>query len=227
MKTLGAKILRKFTLIELLVVISIIALLMCLLLPSLQSAKGKARQICCLSNLRQLGLSFSTYAGDCNDWVATDIFWPNKMNALGYIPVPGAFNDNKPAGILDCPSATNKANTWKWRGTSYGINYIMNWIVSGTFSPTQFKQITTPGRTCLLGEGPEIPGTASPNAMVRERLEYLRPLRRHANTWSCLYADMHVASIAKAYFLGDLPAGCDTDRTSDPIWEPFPGKYGY
>ncbi|MEK6880701.1 MAG: H-X9-DG-CTERM domain-containing protein, partial [Nanoarchaeota archaeon] len=55
------------TLLELLVVIGIIGLLAALLLPTLSKTKEKARQISCLSNLKQLQLGYYLYTNDNND----------------------------------------------------------------------------------------------------------------------------------------------------------------
>ena len=53
---------RAFTLIELLVVVSIIALLISILLPSLKKARDQAKDAVCRSNLHQLGLANQYYA---------------------------------------------------------------------------------------------------------------------------------------------------------------------
>ena len=72
---------RGFTLIELLIVIGTIALLMAIILPALNRARGQTRTVVCLSNLRQLGLAFACYANDYDDYAmplyepATDTYW--------------------------------------------------------------------------------------------------------------------------------------------------------
>ena len=56
-----------FTLIELLVVIAIIAVLAAILFPVFAKARGKAREIACNSNLRQVGLAVKMYVQDYDE----------------------------------------------------------------------------------------------------------------------------------------------------------------
>ena len=72
---------KGFTLIELLVVIAIIALLVTLLMPSLQQAKDLAKQSACISHLGQVGRALHMYVPDSEDW------FPRYGDAGGTDPV--------------------------------------------------------------------------------------------------------------------------------------------
>jgi len=56
-----------FTLIELLVVVAIIAVLISILIPAIQGARDAAKDLTCISNLRQVGVAFFYYETENND----------------------------------------------------------------------------------------------------------------------------------------------------------------
>ena len=73
-----------FTLIELLVVISVIALTIAVLLPSLRMLKQHAEAVSCNSNIKQLVLGLTMYEDDNGTF-------PHALDDTVLKPPPGGF----------------------------------------------------------------------------------------------------------------------------------------
>ncbi len=108
--------LRGFTLIELLVVIAIISILAAILFPVFASAREKARQTTCLSNIKQLSLANLQYSEDNDEaYVRVKQFslngaanpqtmeTPQEGPYLMWAGILAPYT--KSNGILSCPSA--------------------------------------------------------------------------------------------------------------------------
>jgi len=111
-----------FTLIELLVVIAIIALLMAVLLPSLNAAREQARATACRANLKQWGLIASLYAEENNGKFWSGSTEPSYLGYWWLAQLDKRTQSWKNNKIWFCPTATKPR--YNEQGIEVGENVI-------------------------------------------------------------------------------------------------------
>lgn len=210
-----------FTLIELLVVFAIVSVLAALLLPMLGQVRRRARDVGCVSNLRQWGKATLLYASENEDLLPKD----GAANGLSfnegwYIDLPRSL------GIPPYPSYSWRTNEGLDPGRSVWIcpanprrsngrnlfHYCLNEMVNGAGSGRQasLSAIARPSSTVWLFDNGRLAPVARQNNVHTN-------LHRHGAHF--LFLDTHVAHFpTEAYW----DTGRNRGRVDNPelIWIP-------
>ncbi len=156
---------RGFTLIELLVVIAIIAILAAILFPVFAQAREKARQISCVSDMKQIGLGVLQYNQDYDEHFPMVDYIPAGGPELRWYQAVGSYikNGNTNAGtgyyngsggIWTCPDLPVP------QPGNYGVNWLL--MPSGVgvgagsdgngWPPPSLAVLQAPAETILVAE---------------------------------------------------------------------------
>ncbi len=215
MKRVGAY----FTLIELLIVIAIIAILAALLLPSLQKARSKARNMQCLSNLKQLAFGVISYA-DANNGIFPEYSgWGSPagggtgLNGRDFLTMIAPHMGYRDRGqkqdwleresdglvhirypVMRCPASIVSAPTTdELIGRHYGINYDISWPDAA--NNRYLSRVKRPSQRFVLGDI-ERPGTLHITGK-----QYFGWRHRSQQGCNITFADGH----ARAMHYGEIP----------------------
>ncbi len=231
MKNRNSFIINNFTLIELLIVVAIIAILAGMLLPALNSARERARGMACMSNSKQLGLAFSSYTGDYDDFyppvdLTADHGWSPAVDVTSWSWAWELRNSYvKNTNMFICPTVrsiaadNHKSQINNLLGdyqdkpnyflrTTYGYNkdYIGSSLsVDGTGKPAKVTQLKKPSNTIALAETNSSYKLNTPTSSIESNL-----IDVHNNTCNITWADGHAS--------GELNAkkniGCTTTASA-------------
>ncbi len=225
-----------FTLIELLIVIAIISILAAILFPVFASARSRARQTVCLSNLKQLGLVLLQYQADYDDRVTppfglgtkghpTKTYWwfgsqdTADQKRPDYTDSP-LYPYSKNWQLQLCPESPEPKNAANITGelSRLGFGYGINQSVWNSGGPKHINAFTSPAETVSLADS-----AAYENGEIR-RSYYVYPpssntsfnltgrggVRPHATGFAnVLWVDGHVSAVKPAIVAPETDGGAN------------------
>ena len=182
MPLMGFRLRKKhcFTLIELLVVIAIIAILAALLLPALNKARARGRDVSCSGNLRQIALALQSYTNDNHGFVMayTENFWNYRKWQTALMPYLYSgvklstsngdtyVVDGIPRPIFRCPAQPQEPTEESLR-SNYGVNKYV-FAQTGGGCNQQVWRIKVPSRRMMVMDRQTVPADIGTNTGIND-----------------------------------------------------------
>jgi prepilin-type N-terminal cleavage/methylation domain-containing protein len=230
---------RAFTLIEVLVVIAIIAILAAMLLPALDKAKARGRQIACINHLKQLAMCWQMYAADnnsrlvenlpaaqsTNSWVTGSMRVASEATNTATLRQGKLFPYASHTAIYRCPGDPAQTN-----GRSHVRSYAMNsWM--GSRQMENYSYRSGGYRTFVRDSETTAAGPAALWVMIDQHEDSIDdgwflvtmddsrpfadfPSTRHQRGYALNFADGH----AEVYRLQDTIANPGRTDPKSPDW---------
>jgi prepilin-type processing-associated H-X9-DG protein len=221
------------TLVELLVVVAIIGILIALMLPAVQAARGSARSVQCKNNLRQVGIAILQYCelhhGEFPEWFHSGESTGEKTSWV-YTLAPHLESVDE---IRICPDDEFHTERRLLRMTSYRIN---DYLAAETKdSIRNLNKLQATSRTIVVFEGADKPDPMKgydPDKFDPARYDHVHATQwfsqlnrklgivtkkvsediqpdRHHTTANYLYVDAHVAVIPAAQIYEWIDSGIE------------------
>ena len=206
-----------FTLVELLVVIAVIAVLAALLFPVLQSARHKAWETTCASNLRQLGLAVEMYVQDHDERFPTSYTAASDPYASWREAVQPYIRNR---GILTCPAWEHRGEKASELPPELQATYAMNaWLSPPNLTalggaagmPAALSAVSKPAGTIMLCDAgySNVPVALDfDHYLALGMQEQVLPTERHHEAANFCFVDGHVKKLPE-------PA----TRTPEYLWD--------
>lgn len=215
---------KKFTLLELIVVIATIGILITLLVPSLQKSRERAMQSVCMSNQKQCGIAFVSYAKDYNSKICMfneaasanyQEYWSGHLLAYNYLtgytvykcPSFAPFSNNiaetaRTFGINKRCRTNNANDTNAIKITADEDNDPSNDHLSLIYM--DYRRIDSPAEFILITDSVNAAGSSirtQSNHILSYNSTSAGPHLRHLNRANTLLSDGHVKSSTRSHLI--------------------------